>query len=340
MTTSPSPSPSIESQPVGGWEGFWTWAQSPLGATIVGTLIASLILWIASLIYKRVTKASFWPVFGSWALSLLKWPLTLRVKTKRQLQTLDAGGYARRDREVTEEREHTPRPTWLIDQRGSMADDHVFILRNAGYSVDDVAVEIDDGGLKLRRPVFWRGSFGDSMPGSVPGRDFEGDLTEKGRTDGVTFKISYTDQAGDTQVEEYFLSPDRLMANELETREQAYARGRADVQSELDAQRTRPMVRAQWLIGKAKGKDGVFLILNTADGAVARDVSLSAPTSTFTFIGAPQWEDVSGEGQRVFGGRISEHGRVFGVEINVEWTDGNGERVALDVPLQGATSVF
>lgn len=272
------------------------------------------------------------------------WPVT-NARYKRDLDAADAAGYERRSQEVVSERARTPKPNLYVDQQGSMnSDDHHFMLRNSGYPVSDLEVTTDGTDLVLGYPVFRSGSFGDNTPGSVKGLPFEGDLTDKGRTSGVTFSITYTDQTGDKRVEEYRLSPERLYANTHETREEAYARGRAELQQEIDAERARPRLDPQWLLARDR-KNSRYIISNTAAGSTARDVKIDAAPQFFTFIGAPQWEDISVPadadepgvvGTRIFNGVIGEHGHAFGVRVSVSWADENGDRRELhEVPVRG-----
>jgi len=272
------------------------------------------------------------------------WPVT-NARYKRDLDAADAAGYDRRSQEVATERARTPKPNLYVDQQGSMnSDDHHFMLRNSGYPVSDIEVTTDGTDLVLRYPVFRSGSFGDNMPGGVKGLPFEGDVTDKGRSSGVTFNIAYTDQAGDDHVVQYRLAPERLYVNTQETREEAYARGRADVQSEIDAQRTKPIIEPQWLLGYDR-KNQRYIISNSAAGSTARDVKISASPASFAFLGAPQWDDISvpadaedpgAVGTRLFKGFIGDEGRAFGVRVTVSWSDENGDRWELpDVPVRG-----
>lgn len=228
------------------------------------------------------------------------------------------------------------------------SDDHHFMLRNSGYPATDVSLTADESALVLRSPVFRRGPFGDSSPGGTTGHTFDADLTDKGRANGVTFEIEYTDQAGDSHSETYWLPPGQLFVNTHESREEAYDRGRADLQKEIDAQRARQIVEPQWLLGREPG--GRYMISNSAIGSVAKDVKISANPAVFTFRGAPQWEDISVPadaetadtiGTRFFDGFVGQHGRMMGVDVTVSWTDENGDRRELDgVAVNGTRSTW
>lgn len=276
------------------------------------------------------------------------WPVTTR-RYRRDLDAAEATGYERRSAELVAERARTPRPRLYVDQLGSMnSDDHHFMLRNTGYAATDVSLTADESALVLRSPVFRRGPFGDSFPDSTTGHSFDADLTDAGRANGVTFQIEYTDQAGDPHAETYRLPPEKLFVNTQETRQEAYERGRADLQEEIDAQRARPIVEPQWLLGREPG--GRYIISNSAIGSVAKDVKISANPAVFTFRGAPQWEDISVPadveiadtiGTRIFDGFVGEHGRMMDVDVTVSWTDENGERWDLEgVPIKGTRSTW
>lgn len=119
-----------------------------------------------------------------------------------------------------------------------------------------------------------------------------------------------------------------------ETREQAHERGRAGLQAEIDARRSRPVLKPQWMLGRDLTVEGEYLIVNSAKGAVAKDVELEASTQMFTFIGAPRWDNLTGEATAVFKGFVSHHGGMFGVDVTVSWTDEHGERWVLEnVPI-------
>lgn len=224
-----------------------------------------------------------------------------------------------------------------------MAGDDRFLLRNWGAPVMDPEVTVDESELVLRHPVFRMGPFG-----TLKAHPFEGDLTEKGRSSGVTFQISYVDQAGDTQVMPYTLTPNKLHVNNHETREEAYERGltdgRAELQAEIDEQRAKPTIKPQWLLARVP-KTSEYIIANTAVGSVARDVVIEASPLHFTFIGAPQWDDISVPedtenvdeiGTRKFRGHVNRSGASFGVLAMISWADENGDRwESHNVPIVG-----
>lgn len=262
------------------------------------------------------------------------WPVT-RARHAREIAAADEAGYSRRSEEVAAERAQAPKPTLSIDQRGPDVDKHIFKIRNHGYPVNDVRIEADPLEATMRAPAFWPGVFGSKGAGSISGHFFEADLSESAIENGVTFRVSYSDQNGDHRTEAITLSPDQFFKGRKESPEEAYERGRADLQAEIDAAREKPIRHPRWVISaKPNGKPGEYILLNADTTSVAQNIAIDAPSSEFMFLSAANWDDLNNEaGGALFLGRLTDGGAHFGVNFTVEWDDINGDRRTSTVPL-------
>ncbi|WP_029263492.1 MULTISPECIES: hypothetical protein [unclassified Microbacterium] len=121
------------------------------------------------------------------------------------------------------------------------------------------------------------------------------------------------------------------------TLEKAHAHGRAELQSELDAEaeqnRHRPLIRPQWLILPGSERYE-WVLFNAAEGSTAEHVSIT-PGSGFFAGSALDWDSVHGGEKGIFRGRRNEQGQTFGVRFSVEWTDIYGERQPATVDIAG-----
>lgn len=326
-------------------DGIWAWVETPFGQTLVATtmatVISAMLLAIGAFLFKKAKGYSMWSKIWASISKSAKWAIGVRLTSRTVRQSLVASGYAKRSAEVADQRKHVDRPVLFIDQRGALAEDHVFIVRNTGYPVTDVGVTADSSELALRYPAFWPGAFGDRVLVGVAGHGFEGDLTDKGRASGVTFTITYRDQNGDYQEESFFLPAERLHSNAPETPAQAHERGRRELEAEIAAQRSKPVIRPAWALARDLKEKGRFLIANTAAGSFAKDVEIEAAPHTFTFLGAPRWDNLNGNQQASFYGKVGEYGGLFSATVTVSWTDENSERWDLaGVPIHNTKISF
>jgi hypothetical protein len=119
------------------------------------------------------------------------------------------------------------------------------------------------------------------------------------------------------------------------TLERARAEGRAELQEELDGKRSRPIIRARWLVSKKKAEEYTWLIMNMAEGSTARGVTLDVDASRFKIASAADWHSVDGGSVKEFKGTPTQDGGLFGVDFTIWWTDANDARQYVDVPWKG-----
>ncbi len=105
----------------------------------------------------------------------------------------------------------------------------------------------------------------------------------------------------------------------------------------LEARRPKIVRQPRWVVAPHKSERGTWLFTNVSEGTRARDVTLDAPVSEFTFMGSADWDEIAGEGMKTFRGYPTEGGAHFGVDFYTEWTDDGDERQSASVRWQRPT---
>jgi hypothetical protein len=184
---------------------FWVTYGQPIIITIVGTVLAGIILSTLALLFKATAP------YGRRVLGFIWWlisfPVHLRVTTDRiaraRLVTARAEGRASLQAEVDAARSvMLLKPRWAISRDPDPNETLSFVLANfaVGAVANDVSLDANSSHFNFGDAAYW-----EDLTGKKAGR-FLGYRTQDGEDVGVTFQISWTDANGDRQVEE--LTPD------------------------------------------------------------------------------------------------------------------------------------
>lgn len=299
-------------------------------AVVAGAVVIGLVLFSA---INEKWRERIWARLGRWIRGLR--PVTI-ARLRREVAA-ERSAVEKEHAEATAERQKSPSPPqWVIRYDRRMGrdefDNDTFWLTNMGFPVREVEVTGDPEFIELpHRVIFQAHDHG-------TGQWFAADITERGRREGVTLTITHLNRHGDPGTFDYRLEPDVIGDMKLETRDDAYTRGRADgraeghaagveagrqaLQSEIDTQRAKPVRKPRWAI--LQKPDGDWTLANTSEGAVATVVTLDAPPNQFTFYSAADWDDMSGVSVQGFRGLAVGAG--VHVAFTVEWNDVNGIR--------------
>ncbi len=106
------------------------------------------------------------------------------------------------------------------------------------------------------------------------------------------------------------------------TLQRARDAGRSELEAELEAQRSRPLIRAQWLIGRDDAEQFGWKILNVADDSVAKHVSVQVDSRMFRPGSALDWESIHGGESGTFKGVLTDNAR-RGLDFSVSWVNAN-----------------
>ncbi|MBS3182398.1 hypothetical protein [Leucobacter manosquensis] len=221
-------------------------------------------------------------------------------------------GYSKRDAEVKQQRERSPRPSWMVTEKPEWGDaEDVHFLHNTGYSVRDVLLKADPAYFVFTREAYFDGRFGDNTPGAGQGRQFFGRATELGLKEGVTFSVSWVDQNGDPQPES----------------------SGSHLPGEVFFQPSHPIIQPTWQFGKRpdSARDA-FVLVNGAPGFVGRGITVSADPEFFTFTKKKELGDLIGAGKLDFYGRVSDLGATLGFDFTITYVDVNGKKRTEQVP--------
>jgi hypothetical protein len=326
------------------WDDFWKLSdQSPVLAGILGTVIGGLILAtilaLLALLWSRIRRIPFRQVVGSaWkrvrGLAGFR-PVTIR-RLRREVSEAKAEGFKERDDAVAAERQSPRPPSWRLRYDSYMGrdenDNDVFWLTNMGFPVSEIEVTGNPAHIVFPRRVVFTGA------DNGTGQGFAGNITDLGRAEGVTLHITWRNQYGDPGEFDYRLESEDIAGLGLETRPQAYERGKTEgieegraagieagrqaMRAEIDNQRARPPKKARWLVLRdpESPKDG-WVLINMAEGTVATEVELDADID-FKFWSATGWDDLSGIANGKFQGYTNNPVTFF----TVEWNDANAVR--------------
>jgi hypothetical protein len=296
--------------------GLLGWVdQSPTLATIVGGLVVAAILYWLSFVPKLK------PVYKGIGKGVARffervWSLRLNGKAKRD--ALVQEGYDKRDAEVRSERATSPRPAWLLKEQK----EGLYGLTNMGWAVSDVELDVDPELFTFETANYFNGKFGNDSPSTGSGSNFEGRPTARGRKEGITFNITWTDRHGD--------------------RQPAASGGTLPSSVSLPPEAPKLVIKPTWQVGRAKGNDPRvhLLVDHTHERSMVRNVSLECDRAYFTFIGEHEWNgQLFGKGH-AFPGEATEIGHNLGVTFDVIYDDVNGEQQRDVVHLPEGKGVF
>lgn len=318
---------------------FWEVVQSPLVATIVGGLVVALVVWLITVVVARVRRVRL----GELLTSAACWvrdtrPVTVR-RLRREVAEARSQGYKDRDDAVAIERRSPSPPVWRLNYDAHMGrdedDNDVFWLTNVGFPVTEVEVTADPELVLLPRRVVFTGIENGT------GQGFAATITDVGRERGITLQVSWRNRYGDPGSEGLKLSAEQVSALGIETRPQAYGRGKADgfaeglesgiaqgrleIQNEINAARVIP-VAPIWSVERWKDSQRWrYRLTNYARGSTAFDVRLSVEQAAeFSFRSDVRWNQIHGLVTEEFDGLESRASR--GVHFTVSWSDQNGDR--------------
>lgn len=298
-----------------------------IAAVFVG--VAVVVFVVLSLFSKRLRK-SIWVRFGKWLRGT--WPVTTRTKERAVVSAFQAGIDSEKEK-VAAERAQARNPQWHIDGQDRLGEHDLLWLENHGAQVKDVVMTCDPALFVLDGDVSWTGTLGTDGPG-YEGKQFRGQPTELGRTQGVIFHVVWYDMNGDRHEGNVTYPPKEMRARDQEIHNEAWAEGReagrAEVLAELEAaQPAPPPIKPRWVLVQDhtdNAPDDGWIVANMAKGAVALHVSLDAPREELVFLSAADWPDMTGKSQQNFSGYLTSRGESYGVTFKIEWTDANGQR--------------
>lgn len=297
-------------------------------AVFVGVAV---VIFIGLSLFSRNLRAAIWIRFGKWVRGFR--PVTTRKHERAVAGAFQAGIDSEKEK-VAAERARSRNPTWHIDARDRMGEHDLLWLENHGWEVHDVEMTCDPSLFVLDGQVSWPGSFGSDRPGGYVGKQFRGQPTDLGRSQGVIFHVTWHDQNGDQHEADVPYPPKEMRARDQEIHNEAWAEGRAAGRAEVlaeaeESQPGPPPVKPRWILVPDHGDDVVdntWIVANVAEGAIAKHVSIDAKRSDLVFLSAADWPDMTGKAHNTFSAYLTKQGETYGVTFSIEWTDANGER--------------
>jgi len=311
------------------WAGILAGAIVLFAGSLLNAAVKDLDFWQRVVVYlgvaaivllavsgvKKSWREHTWKAFGHWLRGL-------GVTTNKRRAAYIKVGYDARDAEVIRERDQANQrpPDWRVDQKSLTAEGDMYWLNNDGYGVLDVMIGKPDSALfEITEAPKFTNPF-------QAGQWFRGNITKLGREKGVVFPVKWRDQNGDDHDSEAVLTPGSVHPPQ-ESPESAYARGKADLQAEVDKLRTIPILAPAWHIERSPGTYTEFSLSNEMSGAVATHVHLRSDAhNMFAIHEGGQWDDLTGKATKVFTGRATDAGIKEGMHFTLEWTDEHGFR--------------
>ena len=325
------------------------WYDRPLSATVIGGVIAALLIALATWAVSEGTKGTvpLWAYLVFAALALLvasigvppwrrliwnnvvkgfRWFFAIRPTTRRKREALEQAGYNLRSNEVATERARIGQPIWKIDARDTVGQRNLQFLENTGSAASNVELTTDPELFTLGGDVFWKGPFTPHGPGAFVSKPFNGAPTERGKKEGVLFHVTWQDGNGDVQERNVMLPSEEIRAGRDEGLAEEYARGRTDGRTEAFAeqQATLPLPDPRWSLDYFGEDNGIakFRIRNLMPDSIVYNARIEvSPTSYFQHKDPAFWKSLSGESSQRFEGRIVGAGRQRGIEIKLLWLD-------------------
>lgn len=304
-------------------------AKLPWPLIVTTFLVVGVVVFLLASLFQKRLREAIWR--RPWA-----WLTGLRITTREGRRALVQEGRDARSAEVAKERELGGQPVWRISVPNQASGFGSFYwLNNHGAGVSDVTLTCDRTLFILHEEVVFPGPL---TPHT--GKQFSGELTERGRTEGVVFTVAWRDDNGDPQSREVPLTPEGIRDGRDRAFEEARIaglvqgrkEGRAALQAELEAERQANATRLppDWAVTEVVtgqlGSTGIELRLTNAEacGPIS-DVQITHGGGAFTFS-ASTFVDGEFPGRKAFRGVLSSIGRRRGIDFGVSWLDGNGER--------------
>jgi hypothetical protein len=295
----------------------------PIVTSTIAGLLVILLAGLLTAVVGHIRGGHPFRWIGSRVVRLVRWIAGLRLSTIRSRRRLYDEGFQDRDEEVKRERAAAKQPLWRVTRDRGHIDDRTYWLTNLSWVAWDVRVDVDPLFFAFDEQPFFPGEFGDDTPGGTTGKWFSGLITDRGRVEGVTFIVEWRDANGDRHTAHTTFAAETLP---LESRDEAYMRGRTELQAEIDDRRAKPIRRPRWLVGKVRNGSTGWMLINASEGSIATEVTLDAESAWFVITGAADWEDGNGVARLPFNGILTTGGRSFGVDFYIEWNDREGER--------------
>lgn len=336
------------------------WAQSPTGQMVVnGTIsggVGAIIAWLLNNATNLPWLAIGAVFVGGTALAFLvltlvrrnlrellwirpfKWLIGLRITTMRSRNLIEAAGYDRRSTELATERKGARQPRWRISAQDRLSGlVNVHWLENSGYEAFDVALTCDPELFTLDGEVFFRGGFGTNSPGGSIGKQFLGAPTERGRTEGVTFRISWRDENQNQWDKDVFMPPEEIRLGHDDAVEEARAVGwkegyaeaksvfeQAEVSASQSEKPVLPRPKPRWKLTHVDGEGSgarTYRLANLMSKSIAYNVRIDLVEGKFNFLDEAFWEDLSGNGVGTFRGAMPD--TYLGATLSLSWLDEN-----------------
>ncbi|OAN29121.1 hypothetical protein A4X17_05975 [Plantibacter sp. H53] len=318
-------------------EDFTFFTAHPLGILLIAVaaaVIAGLILALLARIPKLrgpINKG----VRAAWNfVRSIRISVTTTTRRAAALAAAEERGRAEVEERVAADRSAAPIPTWTVT--ASDADDR-FTLRSTPGRSTDVVVTAPATHFVLDGHNAWS-EVGVDSDGSYVGKTIGGIVTDRGRAEGVPFKVAWKDRNGDPHEAEAFLPAEAIAPlTTAESLEEAFERGVQEEREKVVAERAAPVYPPRWnAVRDRTGGRTDFVLTNSADQSVAKHVVLQHPAgSDLRFISGAAWDDLSGKNAAVFEALVTDEGWAFGVQVWVYWTGSDGKRRDELLPIGG-----
>lgn len=293
-----------------------------LGVAVVALLLMSL--------FNRRWRTSTWVAFGSWLKGL-------DIVTHRKRAAIRQEGFDAHVVEMESLRARIQQPAWRVDARDALGERNLYWLNNHGGPAQEVTVTAEPEFFVPDGDIHWRSFNAAGMAGGSVGSWFKGQITERGRDEGVAFHVSWVDGSGELRERDVFMPSEEFRAGRDEALQAEYVRGRADGRMEAFAERDAmppvPLPRPRWAVTFDDGsvtvdRDGMtepFVLINRVERSVAREVRIDTHPDYFRLTSAGHWADLSGEARGGFTGSRTANGQTYGITFTISWFDERGE---------------
>jgi hypothetical protein len=274
------------------WYDFWGWAQSPLGATVVGGLILAFILYVIS----RVRRVSLFDGFVHILEGFLyigEWLWDHRLRSNSKVIEAQHETWRVRNQAKSDAVDAQLKATRLLDAattRGNTFADKYIDAERARRDAEDV---LHDRTMQVRK---WKHDADEARAAAV---DAERRL-------GIAVTAIVDAEAEKTRLE-----------TEVETLT-------ADLAKKVDAPSSPnlPLPRPRWSVYLDEERD-LYKLRNSVERSVANEVRLEVPGGGFTFSDGAHWSSIWGNQERSFDGMPTGNSSTNGVYFEVTWFDEN-----------------
>lgn len=230
-------------------------------------------------------------------------------------------GVEARSLEVADERRKAAEryPDFRVEQKGDSWGENVYFLVNSGWPARDVKVHAPDPDL------FVLDSGEGNFKGLYDGGDkwFTGEISERGKAEGVDFPVSWIDSAGDEIKATAPYNP-AASRGASESAREAHRRGYQEAMSDVEASRAKPKRPPLWYVKRVE--EDTFILGNGSKDTVATNINLIVEDGRLFSITSPPEQDVLlGSAETTFKGQSTVAGRKEGIWFLIEWSTVDGD---------------